>query len=176
MWDPACDTVVLPKQFHKYQLDVLKVSCYFQLKVLKSLAIPTCVWLTDYGSQVPFSIMAVIAEAFPALKELVICLGGETERKTWNLSEMTFHPPLPRLSPSTFVTQNIDNGLDCIRRNFPEWPLSTIKVWESQDDNDMLHGEVFRVTVGPNKQPVYKCWCRPSRWDTSIHDRHAPES
>lgn len=175
MWDPARDTVVLPKQFHKYQLDVLKVSCYFQLKVVKSLAVPTCVWLTDHGSQEPFSIMAVIAKAFPALKELVICLGGEAERKTWDLSEMTFHPPLPRLSPSSFVTQNIDKGLDCIRRNFPEWPLSTIKVWESQDNDDMLHGEVFRVTVGPDKQPVYKCWCRPSRWDTSIHDRHAPE-
>jgi hypothetical protein len=175
MWDPICDIAVLPKQFHKYQLDVLKVSCHFQLKVLKNVAVPTCVWLTDHSSRAPFSIMSVIAKAFPVLEELIICLGGETERKTWDLPHIPPFDTLPRLTPSSFVTQNIDQGLDCIRRDFPEWPLSTIKVWESEDDNDMLYGEVFRVTIGPDKQPVYECWCRSSRWDTSIHDRHAPE-
>jgi hypothetical protein len=164
MWDPICDVVVLPKQFHKYQLDVLKVSCHFQLKVLKNVAVPTCVWLMDHSSRTPFSVMSVIAKAFPVLEELIICLGGEKERKTWDLPHM---PP--------FVTQNIDHGLDCIKGDFPEWPLSTIKVWESEDDNDMRYREVFKVMVGPDKQPVYKCWCRPSRWDNSIHDRHAPE-
>jgi hypothetical protein len=84
MWDPICDIVVLPKKFDKYQFGVLKVSCPFQLKVLKNLAVPGCFWLI--GSRAPFLILSAIATAFPNLEQLIICLGGETEQKT-------MHPP-----------------------------------------------------------------------------------
>lgn len=173
MWDPICDIVVLPKQFQTYQFDVLKVSCYFQLKVLKNLAVPACFWLIDQRSisPTPFIAMSAIAKAVPNLKQLIICLGGEMERKVWDNPK----PALPRFSPASHVSENIDKGLEYIRKDSPEWPLSTIKVWEAEDDADTLYGEVFRVRVGPDKQPVYQCWCRPSRWDTSIHDRHAPD-
>lgn len=173
MWDPICDIVVLPKQFHKYQLDVLKVSCHFQSKVLRNLALPGCFWLIGHNSRGPVVAMSIIASAFPVLEQLIICLGGETERKAWDHLHSDSHILFG--CPASHVSKNIDNGLDCIKKESPEWPLSSVKVWEAEDDEDKLYSEVFRVQVGPGAQPVYKCWCRPCRWDTSVHDRHAPE-
>lgn len=119
--------------------------------------------------------MSIVAKAFPSLEQLIICLGGEAERKAFDASQ-TFVDRFPRLSPPNNVSENIDNGLISIRKDFPEWPLADIKVWEAEDDDNVLYHEVFRVRVSPDKQPSYTCWCRPARWDTSIHDRHGPES
>jgi hypothetical protein len=173
MWDPTCDIVVLPKKFLVYQLDVLKALFYFQLKDLKKLAIPTCFWLIDHRSRAPFSILSIIGKAFPNLDQLIICLGGEADRRDWDHT-IPFEPLL-RLSPASHVSQHIAHGLECIKKDFPEWPLSTVKVWEAEDDTDTLYSEVFRVLVAPDKLPTYKCWCRSSRWDTSVHDRHGSE-
>src|SRR5882724_445929 len=115
MWDPICDIVVLPKQFRKYQLDVLKVSCHFQLKALKNLAVPGCFWLIDQSSRTPFIVLSAIAKVFPNLEQLIICLGGETERKSWDNP----NPALFRFSPASYVSKNIDNGLERIRKDSP---------------------------------------------------------
>jgi hypothetical protein len=173
MWDPTCDIVVLPRKFLVYQLDVLKALFHFQLKDMKTLAVPACFWLIDHSHRAPFSIMSIIGKAFPNLEELIIFLGGETDRRAWD-NNLPFEPLL-RLSPASHVSQNINHGLNCIRREFPEWPLSTVKVWEAEDDTDTLYREVFRVLVGPDKLPAYRCWCRPARWDTSVHNMHGPE-
>ncbi len=174
MWDPICDIVVLPKQFHKYQLMVLTASCHFQLKVLKNLAVPACFWLVSQSGRTSSGPLPELSKAFPNLEQLVICLGGDAERKAWGQPDQDSHSLFPP-SPTSHVSENIDVGLECIRRDTPVWPLSTIKVWEAEDDAEMLYGEVFRVEIGKDKQPIYKCWCKSTRWDTSIHDRHASE-
>jgi hypothetical protein len=174
MWDPICDIVVLPKQFHKYQLTVLTASCHFQLKVLKNLAVPACFWLVSQSGRTSSGPLPELSKAFPNLELLVICLGGDAERKAWGQPDQDSHSLFPP-SRTSHVSKNIDDGLECIRRDTPVWPLSTIKVWEAEDDAEMLYGEVFRVEMGKDKQPIYKCWCKSTRWDTSIHDRHASE-
>ncbi|KAE9379045.1 hypothetical protein N431DRAFT_326546 [Stipitochalara longipes BDJ] len=175
MWDPLRDIVVLPKQFHKYQFEVLKVSCHFQLQILQNLAVPARFWLIDQSGRNSTSPLPALSKAFPNLEQLIICLGGKAERKAWDQPDQDSHL-LFRHSPASHVSKKIDEGLDCIRRDNLVWSLSTIKVWEAEDDADMLYGEVFRVLVGEDMQPIYKCWCKPSRWDTSIHDRHDPKT
>ena len=173
MWDPIYDIIVLPKQFHNYQLEVLEVSCYFQLKALRNLALPVCFWLTEQISASSSGPLRTISKAFPNLEQLIICLGGEAERIAWDQPDLDSHS-ISRHRPATHVSKNINDGLKYIRKESPEWPLSTIKVWEAEDDADTLYGEVFKVQIGKDKQPVYTCWCKPSRWDTSVHDRHGP--
>jgi len=171
MWDPVYDIVVLPKKFYKYQLEALKVSCHFQLKVLRNLALPGCFWLMEQSGRISPGPLPTLSKAFPNLEQLIICLGGEAERSAWDRPNLDSQSIFPH-NPDTRVSTNIDDGLSHIRTETPEWPLSIIKVWEAEDDADMLYGELLRVMIGEDKQPVYKCWCKPSRWDTSIHDAH----
>lgn len=171
MWNPDHDIVVLPKKSNI--LDGLKFDLGSYLKLVKNLAIPERFWLMAPINPPSLSVMSIVAKLFPSLEQLIICLGGEADRKAYDT------PPTPieyfhRLDPS-YISKNIDNGLVSMKRDSPEWPLSVIKVWEGEDDDDGLYHEVFRVRVGPDKQSTYTCWCRPSRWDSSIHERHGPE-
>jgi len=96
-------------------------------------------------------------------------------REWWHIQSRQPSKCVMAQDPKQVVLTPRSSRLECIRKDFPEWPLSTVKVWEAEDDTDTLYREVFRVLVDPDKMPTYKCWCRHSRWDTSAHDRHGSE-